>query len=456
LRKTHPPALLTALYLTLGTALPARAHEGGSLPFRAAPAVIKASVIIGIVGFSLLIGLYLYRAARYRAHRRTGSEEPLPLRWFSRALFGLFALTAMAGLAFFYAQKTLNAAEQERQELHGNAEDAADALGDLLEQTPENEHLPMLIKFTQEESPGLRLAAVNALGDLRKPETADALEEAFRDSSASVRERALELLPDTDPKRGANIVLAALRDDDTVIRETAVRKVITLLGKKPSPYDKSITPLLLSLLNDSSSHVVDSATIALSRVTGHPWRIKKTMPEKARSQVLEQWRRLGKTLPLPQRTARDTAFPAALHPARRAPAPDFQLTDIAGKPLTLAAQRGRVTLLNFWGTWCPPCQHEVPDLKKVDEAYRERGVDLIGIALEEPKGAEGVRDFCEKQGLRYRQALCTRDVQRDYGEVTEVPVTVLIDKQGALRYRWEGPRDFATFRAVLERLLKEP
>jgi peroxiredoxin len=441
-------ALITLQLLSL----PAHAHED-PMPFEPAPVVLNASLAIGGVGLLLLVGLMAYRAATLR-RQPNGAETASP-RWFSRALFGLFALTLMAGSVFFFAQRSLNAAEHERQELHGNAMEAMAALSERLEQTPENERTPMLLSFAREKSPGLRLAAINALGDLRTPEAAETLEAAFQDSSASVRERAMELLPDTDKERGAKILLAALSDDDTLIREMAVRKIISLLGRKSASFEKStITSLLYSLLRDPSPDVVDAATIALSKVTGRPWRIKKTMSEEERKGVIKEWEKWGKGNVSAHAMALSLREP--LPPTRRDPAPDFRLTDSDGKPLTLSEQQGKITMLNFWGTWCAPCRQEIPDLKKVDEAYRSRGVTLVGLVLSEPEGEAGVRRFCDKNGLRYRQAICTRAVQRDYGEVTEVPVTVLIDKAGDIRYRWEGPRDFATFRTAIERLLAEP
>lgn len=446
-----------ACTLLVGTlSLPALAHEDHSLPFRQAPAVVKASLILGISGFVLLIGLLVYRASLSRANRRAGAAEDASPRWFSRTLLSLLLLTATAGVTFSFAQRTLNAAAQEQQALHGNEEDATLALNDVLETMTEERQIPLLIEYSRAVSPGLRLAAVNALGELHRADTADTFEQAFRDSSASVRERGLELLTDVAPQHSVPLLLAALKDEDTLIREAALRKILLLSSKKAADLDRSIARLLIPMLDDSSSHVTLPATKALSKLIGKNWQAKMTMSEQERAAVFTQWRNWWQNAQKSWPTSPEVTAASPIFPERRDPAPSFQITDIAGKPFDLAGQRGRVTLLNFWGTWCPPCQQEIPDLKKVDKAFRERGVDLIGLALSEPEGAEGVRRFCEKQGVLYRQALCPRSVQRDYGEVTEVPVTILIDKKGEIRQRWEGPRDFATFRATLERILQEP
>src|SRR5262249_27356219 len=144
-----------------------------------------------------------------------------------------------------------------------------------------------------------------------------------------------------------------------------------------------------------------------------------------------------------------------IRPARSDPAPSFDLPDVEGRPVRLADQRGRLTLLNFWGTWCPPCQQEIPDLVRMDATYRAKGLDIVGIALSEKDGAAGLKRWCAAHGVTYRQALATHAVQEAFGDIHEVPVSVLIDAQGRIRYRWEGERDYATFQAAVERLLQE-
>src|SRR5262249_50339730 len=145
------------------------------------------------------------------------------------------------------------------------------------------------------------------------------------------------------------------------------------------------------------------------------------------------------------RIAPEFAAIAPIRPARADPAPDFELQDIDGRPISLQAQRSKVTLLNFWGTWCPPCQVEIPDLVKLDKGYRAHGLDILGIALSEDS-VEALRRWCTAHGVAYRQALSTAAIQDAYGHIEEVPVSVLIDRRGQIRYRWEGERDFATFR----------
>jgi peroxiredoxin len=151
----------------------------------------------------------------------------------------------------------------------------------------------------------------------------------------------------------------------------------------------------------------------------------------------------------------ELARPTPLRPVRADPAPDFRLPDVDGREISRSGQRGRITLLNFWGTWCPPCLEEVPDLVKLDAFYKERGVDLIGIALAEKNGAAGLRKWTRMHGMEYRQALADDAVLEAFDDIEEVPVSVLLDGAGQIRYRWDGERDFNTFRAAIDRLLAE-
>src|SRR6185369_944987 len=75
--------------------------------------------------------------------------------------------------------------------------------------------------------------------------------------------------------------------------------------------------------------------------------------------------------------------PIPLKPiGKSAAAPDFSLVDMQGKPISLKSYRGKVVVLNFWATWCPPCRKEVPDLVVIQKEYQAKGVEIIGIAME--------------------------------------------------------------------------
>ncbi len=374
-------------------------------------------------------------------------REPLPLR--TRALLGLLCAVVGLGGLVTYQRHQRDRPPTLMQRLHGDSDEATAALAEIQAGLPQNGREPYLLRLSQDPHPGARYAAVDALGAEKAPAGADALERAFTDSSAEVRERAMEVLPRIDHERGLRLLLRGLRDEDTWIRRAAVNQL--LLSR-----DGRDIPALLAGLDDPDPTVASIAMGALRRQAEEPFYAgalaTPTRKRAAAAQWRQWWQAAGRSRfpPAPALTALEP-----LRPQRIDPAPDFGLSDLDGRPLRLADQRGRVTLLNFWGSWCPPCQQEIPDLVRLDAAYRSKGLDIVGVALSE-KSAEALQTWCRAHSVAYRQVLATGQVQQAYGNVEEVPVSVLIDRRGRIRYRWDGERDFATFHAAVVRLLQEP
>jgi thiol-disulfide isomerase/thioredoxin len=134
------------------------------------------------------------------------------------------------------------------------------------------------------------------------------------------------------------------------------------------------------------------------------------------------------------------------------PAP---LLDLQGNPVRLADLRGRLVLLNFWATWCPPCQSETPVLRDLDEAYRARGLSIIGIAVQETTPAD-VAAYAAKYGLQYTIAFDGgADVFRTY-KVYALPTQVLIAPDGRVIEVLNGPLTDAGAGPLLQPLLPLP
>jgi peroxiredoxin len=326
------------------------------------------------------------------------------------------------------------------------------ALTAKVEHLAHAQRLPALLQALQDSDPAVRTAAIDPLVSLHTPEAVDAVESAFRDSASTVREAVLEGLPKMDRERGLRLEMAAFSDDDLWIRES----VVSLLSSDPHHafLDKRAFPTLIHALDDPSPVVQAMSMTILRHMTGKNWRVVSSTTPEARLAVIRQWKQWWVD------TAHSADVPAefravAARPSTRIdPAPDFHLTDTAGKSFDLTSERGKMVLLNFWGTWCPPCKQETPDLIHLDADYRSKGLDVIGVALSEPNGADGLRQRCTERGIVFRQALATDEILAAYGHVNEVPVTVLIDAQGNIRNRWEGERDYATFRAAVDRAMK--
>jgi peroxiredoxin len=117
-------------------------------------------------------------------------------------------------------------------------------------------------------------------------------------------------------------------------------------------------------------------------------------------------------------------------------APDFSLPSVDGKTITLSRLRGKVVLLDFWATWCGPCRLAMPHLNKMYMAYRERGLEIVGVSLDKG-GRELVRRFAVNMGIEYPIIMADDQVVKNYG-ISPIPTTYLIDRAGYISNKWVG------------------
>jgi len=284
-------------------------------------------------------------------------------------------------------------------------------------------------------------------------ESADAVEAAFLDPVYTVREKALYSLPKLDPERGLSLLLSALHDEDTQIREDA-SLLATSRSVFPDPQTpRRMVPTLMDALDDTSGLVVVNSVRVLAKTTGNNWTVSPLAPEAERKKIVAKWKTWWQTKRA-NWDAPPVANTAPRQPLAKAMAPDFSLRDWNGKTFSMAEQRGRVTLLNFWGTWCSPCVQEIPELVRLDTEYRSKGLDIVGLALNEPDGERGLQKWCRGHGVTYRQAICSSYVQDIFGDLEGVPVSILIGRDGRILRQWDGLRDYETFRKAVEHALK--
>jgi peroxiredoxin len=124
----------------------------------------------------------------------------------------------------------------------------------------------------------------------------------------------------------------------------------------------------------------------------------------------------------------------AIAPA--AAAPDFTLRTMNGPNLRLAEQRGRVVMVNFWATWCGPCRQEMPHLNRLYEKYRASGFVLLGVNVDDD--TRNAAELATKLGLKFPVLLDTdKGVSKLY-DLSTMPSTVLIDRDGKVRYVHRG------------------
>lgn len=130
-------------------------------------------------------------------------------------------------------------------------------------------------------------------------------------------------------------------------------------------------------------------------------------------------------------------------------APDFSLADLEGNIISLSDLRGKVVLLNFWGTWCGPCKREIPDFVNLMNKYKKQGLEIVGVTLTSGS-SEKIQSFARQWDINYTlltdiKSNETQVVTSMYGQVTGerisgIPTSFIIDRNGFIQKRYVGPR----------------
>lgn len=113
-------------------------------------------------------------------------------------------------------------------------------------------------------------------------------------------------------------------------------------------------------------------------------------------------------------------------------APDFTARDLSGKDISLSGQAGRVVVLEFWATWCPPCRASIPDLITLQDRYRDKKVTVLAVSVDEGRDlVPKLSDFSRENKINYTILLGNDTISQAY-KVRSIPVVFLIDKTGKI------------------------
>ncbi len=135
-------------------------------------------------------------------------------------------------------------------------------------------------------------------------------------------------------------------------------------------------------------------------------------------------------------------------------APEFTLSDLSGKNVSLSSFRGKVVVLDFWATWCPPCRQEIPNFINLQNKYGKKKFTFVGVSVDQD-GPSVVKSFAEKMGMNYPQLMATQQVVMNYGNIDGIPTTFVIDKKGVIRNMFVGFRPEQIFESEIQKLLAE-
>lgn len=120
------------------------------------------------------------------------------------------------------------------------------------------------------------------------------------------------------------------------------------------------------------------------------------------------------------------------------------LKDIQGRNIRLSDYRGKVVLVNFWATWCPPCRKEIPDLIRLQREYRNRGLQVVGVTYP-PQKLAAVRRFVRRAKVNYPVGIGTEETKLLFSQSEALPLTIVIGTDGRVRDIIEGillPEEF--------------
>ncbi|MBW8782692.1 MAG: TlpA family protein disulfide reductase [Verrucomicrobia bacterium] len=135
-----------------------------------------------------------------------------------------------------------------------------------------------------------------------------------------------------------------------------------------------------------------------------------------------------------------------------AKAPLWRLKDIDGREVSSTDFKGKVVVVDFWATWCPPCREEIPGYVALQKKYADQGLVVIGIAMDEG-GAAAVKPFAASREINYPMLLADDPVVAAFGGIEVLPTTFLIDRDGNIRDRKVGAVPAAEYEKLVVGLL---
>jgi thiol-disulfide isomerase/thioredoxin len=134
--------------------------------------------------------------------------------------------------------------------------------------------------------------------------------------------------------------------------------------------------------------------------------------------------------------------------------PPFLVNDLDGHFVSTANLHGRVVLVSFWATWCPPCREEIPEMIALANRYGDK-LQIIGVSEDDDASPEEVREFAANEGINYPIVMGNSGISREFGSVAALPTTFLVDTNGQVVQKHVGLYPMAIYDAEIRTLLGE-
>jgi len=138
--------------------------------------------------------------------------------------------------------------------------------------------------------------------------------------------------------------------------------------------------------------------------------------------------------------------------AKLAPAPVWQLRNVDGQTIHSSDFKGKVVILDFWATWCGPCQAELPGFIALQKQYEKQGLTVIGVSVDQIQPAE-VKKFAQKSGMNYPVVLSDSNTDQAFGGIDAIPTTFVIDREGRIVKQHLGFTEKEEFEKEIKPLL---
>ena len=136
------------------------------------------------------------------------------------------------------------------------------------------------------------------------------------------------------------------------------------------------------------------------------------------------------------------------------PRPDFALQDIEGQMRNINEWDGKVLLVNFWATWCPPCKKEIPAFMELQDLYADKGFQIIGVAID---NEQDVKDFADTMGINYpimAAELAAMEISRRYGNrINALPFSAFVNRDGTITHVKAGEISREDTETIIQSLL---